>query len=206
MIGVWGGTNRIKATLKFFLYTFFGSVLMLGAILYLAYSYSRLNNGVPSFDYFELQRVLPPRHVMLWLYGAFTLAFIIKVPMWPLHTWLPDAHTEAPTAGSVILAAVMLKMGTYGYMRFCMGLFPEAAGIFSIKPLVGHCQAAGAAVEVLATIYAFQTGYVPAPPQVAPGHPRLVDGLSPRRPGPMLKSSIGMGGYNTAVVLGEPST
>jgi len=128
MIGVWGGTNRIKATLKFFLYTFFGSVLMLGAILYLAYSYSRLNNGVPSFDYFELQRVLPPRHVMLWLYGAFTLAFIIKVPMWPLHTWLPDAHTEAPTAGSVILAAVMLKMGTYGYMRFCMGLFPEAAG------------------------------------------------------------------------------
>lgn len=85
-------------------------------------------------------------------------------------------------------------------------LFPEAAGIFSIKPLVGHCQAAGAAVEVLATIYAFQTGYVPAPPQVAPGHPRLVDGLSPRRPGPMLKSSIGMGGYNTAVVLGEPST
>ncbi len=85
-------------------------------------------------------------------------------------------------------------------------LFPEAAGIFSIKPLVGHCQAAGAAVEVMATIYAFQTGYVPAPPQVAPGHPRLVDGLSPRRPGPMVKSSIGMGGYNTAVVLGEPST
>ena len=85
-------------------------------------------------------------------------------------------------------------------------IFPDAAGIFSIKPLVGHCQAAGAAVEVMATIYAFQTGYVPAPPQVAPGHPRLVDGLTPRRPGPMVKSSIGMGGYNTAVVLGEPST
>lgn len=85
-------------------------------------------------------------------------------------------------------------------------LFPEAAGIFSIKPLVGHCQAAGAAVEIMATIYAFQTGYVPAPPQVAPGHPRLVDGLTARRPGPMLKSSIGMGGYNTAIVLGEPST
>ena len=85
-------------------------------------------------------------------------------------------------------------------------LFPDAAGIFSIKPLVGHCQAAGAAVEIMATIYAFQTGYVPAPPQVAPGHPRLVDGLTPRRPGPMVKSSIGMGGYNTAVVLGEPST
>ena len=75
-------------------------------------------------------------------------------------------------------------------------IFPEAAGIFSIKPLVGHCQAAGAAVEVMATIYAYQTGYIPAPPQVAPGHPRLVDGLTPRRPGPMIKSSIGLGGYN----------
>jgi NADH-quinone oxidoreductase subunit M len=128
MIGVWGGTNRVKATIKFFLYTMFGSVLMLGAILYLAYSYARLNNGVPSFDFFELQRVLAPRHVTLWLYGAFLLAFIIKVPMFPLHTWLPDAHTEAPTAGSVILAAVLLKMGSYGYMRFCIGLFPEAAG------------------------------------------------------------------------------
>jgi len=85
-------------------------------------------------------------------------------------------------------------------------LFPEAAGIFSIKPLVGHCQAAGAAVEVMATIYAYQTGYIPAPPQVAPGHPRLVNGLTPRRPGPMLKSSIGMGGFNTAIVLGEPSS
>ncbi len=84
-------------------------------------------------------------------------------------------------------------------------LFPEAAGIFSIKPLVGHCQAAGAAVEVMATIYAYQTGYVPAPPQVAPGHPRLVNGLTPRRPGPMIKSSIGMGGFNTAVILGEPA-
>jgi 3-oxoacyl-[acyl-carrier-protein] synthase II len=84
-------------------------------------------------------------------------------------------------------------------------LFPEAAGIFSIKPLVGHCQAAGAAVEVMATIYAYQTGYVPAPPQVAPGHPRLVNGLTPRRPGPMIKSSIGMGGFNTAIILGEPS-
>jgi NADH-quinone oxidoreductase subunit M len=128
MIGVWGGTNRVKATIKFFLYTFVGSVLMLAAILYLAYSYARLNGGVPSFDFFELQRVLAPRHVTLWLYGAFLLAFIIKVPMFPLHTWLPDAHTEAPTAGSVILAAVLLKMGSYGYMRFCMGLFPEAAG------------------------------------------------------------------------------
>jgi NADH-quinone oxidoreductase subunit M len=127
MIGVWGGANRIYSAVKFFLYTFFGSMLMLGAILYLAYAYARVNGGVPSFDYFELQRLLLPRHVQLWLWAAFTLAFVIKVPMFPVHTWLPDAHTEAPTAGSILLAAVMLKMGTYGYLRFSMGLFPEAS-------------------------------------------------------------------------------
>jgi NADH-quinone oxidoreductase subunit M len=127
MIGVWGGTNRIKAAIKFFLYTFFGSILMLGAMLYLAYTYSRASGGVMSFDYFELQRLLLPRHLETWLFAAFALAFLIKVPMWPLHTWLPDAHTEAPTAGSIILAAVMLKMGTYGYLRFCLGLFPDAS-------------------------------------------------------------------------------
>jgi NADH-quinone oxidoreductase subunit M len=127
MIGVWGGSGRIYSTVKFFLYTFFGSVLMLGAILYLAYAYARVNGGMPSFDYFELQRLLLPRHVQVWLWAAFTLAFVIKVPMFPVHTWLPDAHTEAPTAGSIILAAVMLKMGTYGYLRFSLGLFPEAA-------------------------------------------------------------------------------
>jgi 3-oxoacyl-[acyl-carrier-protein] synthase II len=85
-------------------------------------------------------------------------------------------------------------------------VFPGAAGIFSVKPLVGHCQAAGAAVEILATLYAFETGFIPAPPQVAPGHPRLVSGHAPRQPGMMLKSSIGMGGYNTAVVIDEPSS
>src|SRR5258708_545095 len=127
MIGVWGGTNRIRSAIKFFLYTMFGSVLMLGAILYLAYAYAQVNGGAPSFDYFELQRLMVPRHVQLWLWAAFTLAFVIKVPMFPVHTWLPDAHTEAPTAGSVILAAVMLKMGTYGYLRFSLGLFPEAS-------------------------------------------------------------------------------
>jgi 3-oxoacyl-[acyl-carrier-protein] synthase II len=83
-------------------------------------------------------------------------------------------------------------------------LFPDAAGLFSVKPLLGHCQAAAAAVEVLATVYAFQTGFVPAPPQVAPGHPRLVNGLTRRVPGAMLKSSIGLGGYNSVVVIGEP--
>ncbi len=128
MIGVWGGKDRIKAAIKFFLYTMFGSVLMLAAILYLAYQYSKVSGGQMSFDYFELQRVLLPRNVQMWLWGAFTLSFVIKVPMFPVHTWLPDAHTEAPTGGSVILAAVMLKLGTYGYIRFSMGLFPEASG------------------------------------------------------------------------------
>jgi NADH-quinone oxidoreductase subunit M len=130
MIGVWGGTNRIKSALKFFLYTMGGSLLMLAAILYLAYTYGRVTGGHASFDYFELQRLQLPRHLQLWLWGGFAISFFIKVPMWPVHTWLPDAHTEAPTAGSIILAAVMLKMGTYGYLRFCMGLFPEASGEF----------------------------------------------------------------------------
>jgi NADH-quinone oxidoreductase subunit M len=130
MIGVWGSTNRIKSAIKFFLYTMFGSVLMLAAILYLAYQYARVT-GQPSFDYFDLQRLMIPRNVQVWLWAAFALSFFIKVPMWPVHTWLPDAHTEAPTGGSVILAAVMLKMGTYGYLRFCMGLFPEASAEFA---------------------------------------------------------------------------
>ena len=133
MIGVWGGQGRIRSAIKFFLYTMFGSVLMLGAIIYLAHEYSRVSGGTPSFDYFELQRLMIPRHIQIWLWVAFTLAFIIKVPMWPLHFWLPDAHTEAPTAGSVNLAAVMLKMGTYGYLRFAMGLFPEACAEFAVN-------------------------------------------------------------------------
>ena len=131
MIGVWGGANRIKAALKFFLYTMFGSMLMLAAILYLAYTYGKLTGGPTSFDYFELQRVVLPRNIQIWLFVGFSASFLIKVPMFPMHTWLPDAHTEAPTAGSIILAAVMLKMGTYGYLRFCMGLFPEASAEYA---------------------------------------------------------------------------
>jgi NADH-quinone oxidoreductase subunit M len=128
MIGVWGGTNRIKAALKFFLYTMAGSLLMLAAILYVAYTYGKVTGGHASFDFFELQRLQLPRHIQLWLWAGFAISFFIKVPMWPVHTWLPDAHTEAPTAGSILLAAVLLKMGTYGYLRFCIGLFPEASG------------------------------------------------------------------------------
>jgi NADH-quinone oxidoreductase subunit M len=126
MIGVWGGSNRIRASLKFFIYTMFGSLLMLAAILYTAYTYGKIT-GTPSFDFFELQRVVYPQRIGTYLFWGFAASFLIKVPMFPVHTWLPDAHTEAPTAGSVILAAVLLKMGTYGYLRFCMGLFPEVS-------------------------------------------------------------------------------
>ncbi|MGH7326737.1 MAG: complex I subunit 4 family protein [Polyangiaceae bacterium] len=127
MIGVWGGTDRIRSAIKFFLYTMTGSMLMLGAILYLAYTYAKASGGHLSFDYFDLQRLVLPQHVQTWLFAAFALSFLVKVPMWPVHTWLPDAHTEAPTGGSIVLAAVMLKLGTYGYLRFCLGLFPEAS-------------------------------------------------------------------------------
>jgi NADH-quinone oxidoreductase subunit M len=131
LIGIWGHDRRIYAAVKFILYTMFGSILMLVAILWL-YNLSKVQGG-GTFDLpvlqAQLQRgilSLPPQTEM-WLFLAFFLAFAIKVPLFPLHTWLPDAHTEAPTAGSVILAGVMLKLGTYGMMRFCLPLFPGAA-------------------------------------------------------------------------------
>ena len=128
IIGVWGGARRgVYAAVKFFLYTMVGSLLMLVAILYLASVYAELGGGRITFDLLELQRVLLPPATQLPLYLAFALAFAIKVPMWPLHTWLPDAHVEAPTAGSVVLAAILLKMGTYGFLRFAVPLFPNAA-------------------------------------------------------------------------------
>ena len=127
MIGIWGGTERIKAALKFFLYTMVGSVLMLAAMIYLVWQYKQLA-GEPSFDLLALQRVALPKDVQMLCFAAFALAFLIKVPMFPVHTWLPDAHVQAPTGGSVILAAVLLKMGTYAYLRFAMGLFPSASG------------------------------------------------------------------------------
>ena len=121
-----GGERRIYAAVKFFCTTAFGSLLMLVAILYL-YFRSRAGLGPGSFGYAELLRVDLTLQEQLWLFAAFALAFSIKVPVFPLHTWLPDAHVEAPTPGSVVLAAVLLKMGTYGYVRFLLPLFPEAA-------------------------------------------------------------------------------
>jgi NADH-quinone oxidoreductase subunit M len=126
MIGMWGHERRIYAAVKFILYTMLGSILMLVAILWLF-------DQTGTFDLLQIQallqsgRIVLPSNVELLLFGAFFLAFAIKVPLFPLHTWLPDAHTEAPTAGSVILAGVMLKLGTYGILRFCLPLFPVAA-------------------------------------------------------------------------------
>jgi len=123
LIGVWGGPRRIYAALKFVLFTMAGSLLMLVAILYCAWRVP----GTTSFAYetWLARLALSPRE-QLWLFAAFALAFAIKVPLFPLHTWLPDAHVEAPTGGSVILAGVLLKMGTYGFLRFALPLFPRA--------------------------------------------------------------------------------
>jgi NADH-quinone oxidoreductase subunit M len=134
LIGVWGDPKRrIYAAVKFFLFTMAGSVLMLVAILAL-YFLNQKTTGVSTFDVIELYKLGLPVGTQYWLFGAFALAFAIKVPMFPFHTWLPDAHTEAPTAGSVILAGVLLKMGTYGFIRFAIPLFPKAA--FDLLPLV----------------------------------------------------------------------
>lgn len=120
VIGVWGGENRVYATIKFFLYTFFGSVFMLIALLYL-YSQS---NSFEILDYHQLKLGLTAQ---ILIFIAFLLAFAVKVPMWPVHTWLPDAHVEAPTGGSVILAAIMLKLGAYGFLRFSLPITPDAS-------------------------------------------------------------------------------
>ena len=120
IIGIWGGPNRIYATIKFFLYTFFGSVFMLVALIYLA-----LQTG--SFSILEFHEVPLTNTAQILIFVAFLLAFAVKVPMWPVHTWLPDAHVEAPTGGSVILAAIMLKIGGYGFLRFSLPITPDAS-------------------------------------------------------------------------------
>ena len=146
LIGIWGGDNRIYAAVKFFIFTALGSLLMLAAILGLYYVHAQ-QTGIGTFDYVTLMRSIELGQLSMagdigtLMFFAFALAFAIKVPLFPLHTWLPDAHTEAPTAGSVILAAVLLKMGTYGLMRFNFTLFPDAsrefAWLFIVLAIVG---------------------------------------------------------------------
>jgi NADH-quinone oxidoreductase subunit M len=135
LIGIWGGQRRIYASVKFFLYTMVGSLLMLVAILWLGIQAG--GDGPPNFSYDAILAMtrggIPGE---FWLFGAFALAFAVKVPMWPFHTWLPDAHVEAPTAGSVILAAIMLKMGTFGFVRFAVPLFPGVAMYPAVRTLM----------------------------------------------------------------------
>ncbi len=126
LIGVWGGARRIYAALKFVLFTMAGSLLMLIAIIYLAMRHAHITQTL-TFNLLQLYDLHLPFNEQIWLFVAFALSFAIKVPLFPFHTWLPDAHVEAPTAGSVILAGVLLKMGTYGFLRFAMPLFPDAA-------------------------------------------------------------------------------
>jgi NADH-quinone oxidoreductase subunit M len=129
LIGIWGGGNRLYSAIKFFLYTLVGSVVMLLGILAL-YFYNHGVTGVYTFDVTQFQQLSVPYNLQWWCFLAFFLGFAIKVPMFPFHTWLPDAHTDAPTAGSVILAAVLLKMGTYGFLRFSLPILPEASKAF----------------------------------------------------------------------------
>ena len=137
LIGVWGGPNRLYAAIKFFLYTLVGSVLMLVGIVYL-YNYAG------TFNILALQKLNYPLAMQMWLFWAFFAAFAVKVPMFPVHTWLPDAHTEAPTAGSVILAAVLIKMGAYGFLRFSIPMFPQAAQAMAVPMM---------ALSIIAIIY-----------------------------------------------------
>ena len=124
VIGVWGGPNRVYATIKFFLYTLLGSLLMLVAFIYLFHH----THSFELIDYYTLPIPLP---VQILIFLAFFMAFAVKIPMWPVHTWLPDAHVEAPTGGSVVLAAVMLKLGAYGFLRYAMPIAPDAAHYLS---------------------------------------------------------------------------
>lgn len=142
IIGIWGGAERIYASIKFFIYTFFGSLLMLVAIIWLAV-YASGPLGEFTTNLLKLYEVGPTvaRDIQTYMFLAFFISFAIKVPLFPLHTWLPDAHVQAPTAGSVILAGILLKMGTYGIIRFCLPLFPQASvelsSIISVLAVIG---------------------------------------------------------------------
>jgi NADH-quinone oxidoreductase subunit M len=130
LIGIWGGQRRVYASIKFVIYTMVGSLLMLVAIFYLYVQYANVT-GVYTTDYELLSKLVVPRSAQIWCFAAFALAFAIKVPLFPLHTWLPDAHVEAPTPGSVILAGVLLKFGIYGFLRYAMPLFPYGAAVLA---------------------------------------------------------------------------
>nr|MDQ3044742.1 NADH-quinone oxidoreductase subunit M [Chloroflexota bacterium] len=135
LIGIWGSSNRVYAAVKFFLYTLFGSLLMLVAIVATYQSYFN-QTGIRTLDVLQLQAGDYSRTFQFWVFAAFFIAFAVKVPMFPFHTWLPDAHVEAPTAGSVLLAAVMLKIGTYGFLRFAVPFFPQVALSPAVSQLI----------------------------------------------------------------------
>ncbi len=143
IIGIWGGAERVYAATKFFLYTMAGSLLMLVAIIWLGTYAGSMPGGVFTTDLLKLYQIAPaiPFQIQAWIFLAFTLSFAIKIPLFPLHTWLPDAHVQAPTAGSVILAGVLLKMGTYGLVRFCLPLFPSAT--FTFLPYIAGLAVVG---------------------------------------------------------------
>jgi NADH-quinone oxidoreductase subunit M len=143
LIGIWGSANRLYSAIKFFLYTLVGSVVMLLGILAL-YFYNHTLTSVYTFDITQFHRLNVPPEMQWWIFLAFFLGFAIKVPMFPFHTWLPDAHTDAPTAGSVILAAVLLKMGTYGFLRFSLPILPDASRTF--VPMI-------AALSIIGIVY-----------------------------------------------------
>jgi len=150
IIGAWGGTLRVYASIKFFLYTFTGSLIMLVGMLYVAYIYHDLTT-VWSFAITDWYALVLPVNIQLWLFAAFFIGFAIKVPMFPFHTWLPYAHGQAPTIGSVILAAVLLKMGTYGFVRFSLPMFPDAS-VMAITPI--------AVLSIIMIIYTAMVAYV----------------------------------------------
>ena len=149
IIGAWGGPLRVYASIKFFLYTFMGSLVMLVGMLFVAYVYHNLT-GVWSFAITDWYALVLPVNTQLWLFAAFFLGFAIKVPMFPFHTWFPYAHGQAPTIGSVILAAVLLKMGTYGFVRFSLPMFPDAS-VMMITPI--------AVISIVMIIYTAMVAY-----------------------------------------------